>query len=199
MPRAITNRKTWLLRVGRILGKICLPIFFRIESRGRSHLPTGSAFVLLSKHQRWEDIPLLGLATPRPLYYVAKYELFVNPMVGWFLSSLGGVPLNRSRPLESRRSLKRMLDLLQDGAGIVVFPEGTYYAGKMGPGRPGLVRMVLTRMTPPFVPVGIKYSRQRIRTRVQITFGAPFRKQSATPVAEFLDRMMAEIARLSGL
>jgi 1-acyl-sn-glycerol-3-phosphate acyltransferase len=92
-----------------------------------------------------------------------------------------------------------MLELLEDGAGIVVFPEGTYYVGKMGPGRPGLVRMVLTRLTPPFIPVGIGYSRQRIRTRVQITFGAPVRRQAATPVAEFLDRMMAEIARLSGL
>jgi 1-acyl-sn-glycerol-3-phosphate acyltransferase len=92
-----------------------------------------------------------------------------------------------------------MLELLEDGAGIVVFPEGTYYVGKMGPGRPGLVRMVLTRLTPPFIPVGIRYSRQRIRTRVQITFGAPVRRQAATPVAEFLDRMMAEIARLSGL
>jgi len=93
-----------------------------------------------------------------------------------------------------------MLDLLQDGAGVVVFPEGTYYVDKMGPGRPGLVRMVLTRMTPPpFIPVGIRYSRQRIRTRVQITFGAPVRKQAAMPVAEFLDRMMVEIARLSGL
>jgi 1-acyl-sn-glycerol-3-phosphate acyltransferase len=199
MPPAIANRNTWLLRTTRTLSKICLPTFFQIETTGQSHLPIGSAFVLLSKHQRWEDIPLLDLATPRPLYYMAKYELFMNPVVGWFLSSLGGVPLNRSRPLESRRSLKRMLELLQDGAGIVVFPEGTYYVGKMGPGRPGLVRMVLTRMTPLFIPVGIRYSRQRFRTRVQITFGEPVRKQSAMPIAEFLDRMMAEIARLSGL
>ncbi len=199
MPRTMANRKAWLLRVTRMLGKICLPLFFQIETSGRGHLPTGSAFVLLSKHQRWEDIPLLGLATSRPLYYMAKHELFVNPVAGWFLSSLGGVPLNRSRPLESRRSLRRMLELLQDGEGIVVFPEGTYYAGKMGPGRPGLVRMVLTRMTPPFIPVGIRYSRQRVRTRVQICFGPPVRKPAAMPPAEFLKRMMAEIARLSGL
>ena len=195
----MANRKAWLLHATKMLGRTCLPMFFQIETSGRSHLPTGSAFVLLSKHQRWEDIPLLGLSTPRPLYYMAKYELFRNPAVGWFLSSLGGVPLNRSRPLESRRSLRRMLELLQDGEGIVVFPEGTYHAGKMGLGRPGLVRMVLTRMTPLFVPVGIVYSRQGIRTRVRITFGRPVCKQAAMPVTEFLDRMMAEIARLSGL
>jgi 1-acyl-sn-glycerol-3-phosphate acyltransferase len=176
-----------------------LPLFFRIEIDGQAHLPKGSAFILLAKHQRWEDIPLLGLATPRPLYYMAKYELFLNPAAGWFLSSLGGVPLNRSRPVESRRSLRRMLELLRGGEGMVVFPEGTYYVGTMGPGQPGLVRLVLTRMTPPFVPVGIRYSRQRVRTRVQIIFGAPVRKQAAMPVAEFLDQMMAEIARLSGL
>ena len=199
MSRMIANRRPWVLRVTKALGRVCMPLFFQIETRGQAHLPRGSAFVLLAKHQRWEDIPLLGLATPRPLYYMAKYELFLNPAAGWFLSSLGGVPLNRSRPVESRRSLKRMLELLRDGEGIVIFPEGTYYVDTMGPGQPGLVRLVLTRMTPPFVPVGIRYSRQRIRTRVQIIFGAPVRKEAATPATEFLDHMMAEIARLSGL
>jgi 1-acyl-sn-glycerol-3-phosphate acyltransferase len=92
-----------------------------------------------------------------------------------------------------------MLELLQDGEGIVVFPEGTYHVGKMGPGRPGLVRMVLTRMAPPFVPVGIAYARRGLRIRVRIAFGRPVCRQAAMPVTEFLDRMMAEIARLSGL
>ena len=76
--------------------------FFRLNITGKENLPRKSAFVLLPKHQRWEDIPLLGLSTPRPLYYLAKHELFKNALGNWFFRGLGGVPLNRERPLESR-------------------------------------------------------------------------------------------------
>ena len=95
--------------------------FFRLETDGIENLPQKSAFILLAKHQRWEDIPLLSLATPIPLYYVAKYDLFKNPISNWFLRSLGGIPLNRQRPLESRRSLQAIIGFLKKGEGVVVF------------------------------------------------------------------------------
>ena len=73
--------------------------FFRLDVLGLDHLPRDSAFILLCKHQRWEDIPLLGLASPRPLYFIAKYELFKSRLGSRFFGSLGGIPLNRQRPL----------------------------------------------------------------------------------------------------
>jgi 1-acyl-sn-glycerol-3-phosphate acyltransferase len=128
---------------------------FRIEIEGLKNLPRDSAFILLSKHQRWEDIPLLSLATPRPLYYIAKYELFKNALSNRFFSSLGGIPLNRQRPLESRRFLQTTIQLLEKGEGVVIFPEGTYYHNKMGPGQTGMVRCGRSRLKLPFIPVGI--------------------------------------------
>ena len=164
------DRKEWAVRVLRLAGRACLAPFFRVRVRGVERVPEDSAFVLLVKHQRWEDIPLLGLSVSQPLFYVAKAELFRTPPFGWFLASLGGIPLNRQRPLESRRFLKRMIEHLQGGEGVVVFPEGTYYRDCMGPGRVGLVRMVLSRTAPPFVPVGVRY-RRGLRTSVVIRFG----------------------------
>jgi 1-acyl-sn-glycerol-3-phosphate acyltransferase len=173
-------------------------MFFHMETTGIEHLPRREAFILLPKHQRWEDIPLLSLATPRPLYYVAKSELFCNPLSNWFLSSLGGIPLNRRRPLESRRSLLALICFLREGEGAVVFPEGTYYQKKMGPGQVGVVRLILSRLTIPFIPVGIRYAREGPRIEVRVRFGKAFHADSKTPANTFLDRMMAEIARLSG-
>jgi 1-acyl-sn-glycerol-3-phosphate acyltransferase len=192
------ERKVGAVRVVRLLGGACLGPFFQVDARGVEHLPDASAFVLLAKHQRWEDIPLLGLSVPKPLYYVAKAELFRWAPARWMLSSLGGIPLNRDRPLESRRSLRRIIEHLRGGEGVVIFPEGTYYPGCMGPPRAGLVRMVLSRTSPPFVPVGIRY-RKGIRTGVEIRFGPPMRPESSREVRPFLDRVMSEIARLSGL
>jgi 1-acyl-sn-glycerol-3-phosphate acyltransferase len=153
----------------------------------------------LSKHQRWEDIPLLGLATPRPLYYIAKYELFKNVLSNWFFNSLGGIPINRQRPLESRRFLQATIELLKKGEGFVIFPEGTYYRNKMGPGQSGMVRFVLSRLTLPFIPVGINYATGRWRTRVCIHFGKAFHAEPALPASIFVNRMMKQIAALSGL
>ena len=173
--------------------------FFRLETDGIENLPQKSAFILLPKHQRWEDIPLLSLATPRPLYYVAKYDLFKNPLSNWFLRSLGGIPLNRQRPLESRRSLQAIIGFLKKGEGVVVFPEGTYYRNKMGPAHIGIVRLILSRFSLPFIPVGMNYSGKGARTLARINFGKEFYTDPSAPASLFLDNMMKEIEGLSGL
>lgn len=91
-----------------------------------------------------------------------------------------------------------MLDLLEKGEGIVIFPEGTYYRSRMGPGHVGLIRMILSRSTVPFIPVGINYAAKSARTLVEINFGRPICESSLDRVESFLDQMMKEIARLSG-
>lgn len=197
--KELPARNERFLRFFKILCRILLTPFFRIAAAGLENLPQNHAFILLSKHQRWEDIPLLGLATPRPLYYIAKYELFKNPPSNWFFRSLGGIPLNRQRPLESRRFLQATIALLEKGEGVVIFPEGTYYRKKMGPGQVGMVRFVLSRLALPFIPVGINYSFTGWRIVVRICFGKAFQPDPALPVDAFLNRMMKEIAKLSGL
>ena len=168
---------------------------------GLENLPRDSAFILLSKHQRWEDIPLLGVATPRPIYYIAKYELFKNPLSNRFFSAMGGIPLNRQRPLESRRFLQATIALLEKGEGVVIFPEGTYYRDKMGPGQIGMVKFVLSRLKLPFIPVGINYTTRARQQRVQVRmqFGQALQADPTLPADIFVHRMMKEIAALSGL
>ncbi len=193
------GRNEGFFKLIKILVRVLLWPFFRIEVGGLKNLPRDRAFILLSKHQRWEDIPLLSLATPRPLYYIAKYELFKNALSYRFFSALGGIPLNRQRPLESRRFLQAAIQLLEKGEGIVIFPEGTYYRNKMGPGQTGMVRFVLSRLKLAFIPVGINYANNRWRTRVRINFGKAFHTDPTLSADTFVNRMMKEIAALSGL
>jgi 1-acyl-sn-glycerol-3-phosphate acyltransferase len=197
--QAPAARNEGFFQIFKHLTRILLFPFFHLDALGLKHLPSDSAFILLCKHQRWEDIPLLGLASPRPLYYIAKYELFKNRLGKRFFGSLGGIPLNRQRPLESRRYLRATIQLLKKGEGVVIFPEGTYYRDRMGPGQAGVVKFVLSRLTLPFIPVGIHYTAMRRRTRVRIQFGRALPTDPALPAEEFVDRMMKAIARLSGL
>jgi len=193
------GRKNWAFRITRSTGRIVLSPFFCLKVEGAENIPRKSAFVLLPKHQRWEDIPLVSLASPRFLYYVAKFELFKNPISNWFLKSVGGIPLNRQRPVESRNSLNLVIELLRRGEGIVVFPEGTYYKNGMGPGHSGLVRLILSRLSPLLIPVGVDYSRNGWRTLVRIRFGEASYADPEASASVIIALMMKEIARLSGL
>jgi 1-acyl-sn-glycerol-3-phosphate acyltransferase len=193
------GRNEWISYIIKFLARIILTPFFHIQATGTENLPLNRAFILLVKHQRWEDIPLLSLATPRTLYYIAKYELFKNVLSNWFFNALGGIPINRQRPLESRRFLQATIELLEKGAGVVIFPEGTYNRNKMGPGQTGMVRFVLSRLALPFVPVGINYSSPGGRILVRINFGKPLYANSTLPPDAFVDSRMEKIAQLSGL
>ena len=193
------GRNERAFRIIKLLARVLLKPFFRIEVVGAQNLPADCAFILLAKHQRWVDIPLLGIATPRPLYYIAKYELFENALGSWVCSALGGIPLNRKRPLESRRSLNATIELLEKGAAVVIFPEGTYYRDQMGSGQIGMVRFVLSRLKLPFIPVGINYTTSSWRVLVRIHFGNALHSEPALPLDKFFSHLMAEIAHLSGL
>ena len=193
------SRRESLVFAVKIAARLVLSPFFSLRVEGLDHLPAENGFILLPKHQRWADVPLVALACSRQLYFVAKQELFHPAAAGWFIRGLGGVPLNRSRPLESRASLRAVNGLLCCGAGVVVFPEGTYYPGHVGPGRPGMIRFVCSRNTVPLIPVGVRYRRGGMRTVVRITFGRPITPGAVEEIPLLLDRVMERISALSGL
>lgn len=170
--------------------------FFRMNVMGAHFIPAEEGFILLPKHQCWQDIPLLGIAVGQPLYYVAKYELFRYPLIHWLARSLGGIPLNRERPIQTRWSFRAAVEVLEKGNGLVLFPEGTYFQNSMGSGRSGMMRFILNRVQVPLIPVGIKYTPNRRRQEVRIRFGAPIKFDGSPAV---MDRVMGHIAVLSGL
>lgn len=192
------HNRTLVATVRTAAGLLLKPLF-ELSVTGTENLPRAEGFVLLPKHQRWEDIPLLGLAFPWPLFYVAKQELFACPASDWFFRSLGGIPLHRRHLLKSRACLRALVQLLEQGEGIVIFPEGTYFENRMGPARTGLIRFIRARLPEvPYVPVGVRYRAAGCGWRVAIVFGRPVRA-GAAHIEAFAARMMDEIARLSDM
>ncbi|MFZ5572311.1 MAG: lysophospholipid acyltransferase family protein [Thermodesulfobacteriota bacterium] len=191
--------KLRLHRIAAILLRIGFLPFFTVRISGREYLPPRGGYILLPKHQRWEDIPMMALTATRPLYFIAKMELFRFPWPARLMTFLGGIPLDRENPMRSRNSLKTALAVLKRGEPLVIFPEGTYFINRMGPGREGMVRFILSRSGNTFVPVGIHYRRNGLRTDVDIRIGRPVATRPTREARAFLDDMMTEIARLSGL
>jgi len=139
------NSGIWpgLYRLCRFAARQTFQRLYRLQVEGLEFMPSEGPVILCPKHQRWEDIPVVGLAWPRPLYYIAKAELFRYPVVRELLRALGGVPVNRGSPWTTLSSFRLLVPLLKQRAHIVVFPEGTYVRGQVGPGKPGLLQWLL--------------------------------------------------------
>jgi 1-acyl-sn-glycerol-3-phosphate acyltransferase len=175
-----------------------------VEVKGLEHLPPSGPAIICPKHQRWEDILAVGVALPPPLYYIAKAELFVTPLQREFLRALGGVPVDRRNPRATLSSFRQILPLLHHKAYIVLFPEGTYFRGRMGPGKHRLVQMILrlqerNGLQPlPFVPVGLSYesSLRSSGWSVTVRVGTPLSAPGAKQAEALTQAIMEKIARL---
>ncbi len=194
-----------LYYLGRWLCHQTVGRYFFLRVRGLEHLPACGPAIICPKHQRWEDIPLIGMALPPPLHYIAKVELFLYPVIRELLGAWGGVPVDRQHPRATLSSFKRLVPLLQQGAFIVLFPEGTYFQGRVGPGKHRLLQLLLKLQGQdglgllPFVPVGVSYQPRAGGCDVEVSLGPPWRVRDPKQAPVLTAALMAQIARLSGL
>lgn len=152
-------------------------VYFRLDRIGREHVPTDGPIIFASNHRSFLDPFIIGSMTKRPLYYVAKMELFQKPLQGWFLNSLGAIPVARGESDEEL--LKTVRALLDRGDSLVIFPEGTRVRpGALGRPKRGVGRFALETGVPivPIALIGTEDVRKgwRIRPRkVSIRAGDP--------------------------
>jgi 1-acyl-sn-glycerol-3-phosphate acyltransferase len=191
-------------RLGRWLTRQTIGRIFSLRVEGLEHLPARGPAIICPKHQRWEDIPVVGMALPPPPHYIAKVELFQTPVVRELLGAWGGVPVDRQNPRATLSSFRRLLPLLTRGAYLVVFPEGTYVAGRVGPGKHRLIQLLLKLQGQeglgflPFVPVGVAYEPRGRGYAVHVKLGPPLIAPGPRQAQTLTDALMKQIARLSG-
>lgn len=137
------------------------PLPFWLSGRpvllGRENVPREGACILAATHTSYYDVPLLVYHTPRMLDFVSVVELFRNPILAWFYGSMNAFPLDRSRA--DPKTVRVVLDRLERGRAILIFPEGgirteEQSALRTGKIRPGLGR--IARMAGvPIIPVAV--------------------------------------------
>ncbi len=68
-------------------------LYFRLSRIGRENIPATGPIIFASNHRSFLDPFIVGVLNRRPVYYVAKSEIFKNRFVAWFVSSLGAFPV----------------------------------------------------------------------------------------------------------
>lgn len=173
-------------------------IYFRMERIGREHVPHDGPVIFASNHRSFLDPFVIGTVARRPLYYVAKKELFGHRVQAWFLNSLGAIPVDRGQSDEEMLQTARAI--LDRGDSLVIFPEGTRIRpGALGRPKRGVGRMALETGAPvvPIALIGTEDVRRGWRIyprKIRIRAGSPLVfPQTDNPSPELADEVTSRI------
>jgi glycerol-3-phosphate dehydrogenase (NAD(P)+) len=178
-------------------------LYFRLSRIGREHIPQSGPVIFASNHRSFLDPFAIGLCSRRPLYYVAKQEIFgYHRVLAWFLNALGAFPVKRGAAdadmLETARAI------LERGDCVLIFPEGTRTRpGSLGRPKRGVGRLALETGAPvvPVAVIGTEAVRQGWRIRphkIRVRIGRPLtfpKVEQASPLlaAAVTDRIWPNV------
>ena len=101
----------------------------------------------------YADPPLLVAGFPRPVYLLAKRELFANPLMAHLMRGFQAYPVDRSTM--TLGAVRQALDLLARDRAVVVFPEGRRSKNhSLQEGLNGAAYLAI-KSGAPIIPVGI--------------------------------------------
>lgn len=98
----------------------------KLKVMGLEKLDPNRQYVFMVNHQSNVDIPILVQSLPRyQLRWIAKKQLLWVPFFGWAMWATKHITVDRAKPIDAVRSLRRAKERIAAGISVVVFPEGT--------------------------------------------------------------------------
>lgn len=199
--------------LGYLFVKPTLTLLLRPKVEGRGRIPRRGGCILVSNHESAIDPFVLGLASHRAIRFLAKAELYRIWIVRVFMRAFGTVAIDRGEA--DRNALAAARDLVQRGALLALFPQGTCLPYRHRPFKRGAARLALETGVP-VVPVALvntekvlppKRFRPRL-ARVRILIGEPIRvepvprghalRAATAQLTEQLEHAVAELRRPYG-
>lgn len=127
----------------------------RVHVEGLEHVNPGQPTIYCVNHQSAMDIPVLFVNLPAQFRFVAKRSLFRLPFLGWHLRRSGHIPVDRDRPHEAMRSMKKVAQEIREGKSVLLFPEGhRSRTGQLQPFKAGSFYIAILAGVP-IVPITI--------------------------------------------
>ncbi|MBL0058890.1 MAG: 1-acyl-sn-glycerol-3-phosphate acyltransferase [Elusimicrobia bacterium] len=199
--RFVLDRGGWrgllargLFWIGHTLFRVSFSILWRLRVVGREQVPRQGALLFAANHASFADPPLVGSSVPRPIYFMAKEELFQVPLFGWLIHQVNAFPIRRKEgDVGAFRTAQR---ILAAGGAMIIFPEGKRQRlGVFGRPKSG-VGLLAIKTGVPVVPVYVHDTHRLLRfPRLTVVFGAPL---TAVPgeTPEILSRRIMDAIRL---
>ncbi len=189
-------------RLGWVIALGLARLLWNFRGLWSERIPNRGPVVIACNHvSNWDPI-LVAVGCRREVHFLAKEELFHNPLLGRLISALNALPLRRGAV--DRRALRLAAGVLEEGGALVMFPEGTRSRnGSIGSGKPGVGYLACASRAP-VVPAYISRSQPvarafRTRTRIRVAYGEPIESeglQGREAHSRLTERVMDSIRRL---
>lgn len=156
-------------------------------------LPKG-AYILVGPHRTWFDPIYYALAaSPRKFSFMAKEELFKNPIIRFILKHSNAFPVNRAHPGPS--AIKTPVKTLKKGElSLIMFPSGTRHSAQLKGGALVIAKMSSVPLVPTVYQGPLTFKRLFTRKPVTVRFGRPIyidrRQKLDKPAMAALDNQM---------
>jgi len=179
-------------------GRFLFTFFMELDVSGLEHLPAQGAVILAANHVTNFDVFPVQFALPRPIFFMAKANLFKFLPMDLLLRNLGAFPVNRGE--KDAWAMRHAAQVLNHGQALGMFPEGTRSTGRgLAVAKTGTARLALEANCP-ILPVAITGSDQFFkrfarRARVRVVILPPlFPEPGENPLA-LTDRLMFTLAQ----
>lgn len=160
----------WLYGFARAAIGVAFRLVYRLKVEGIGNIPTDGGVIICGNHFHAFDPMIVGVTMPRPVRYMAKQELFTNPLFGWVIRGMGAFPVKRGAP--DRAALKQSIEVLESGGAFGIFPEGTRNkTGKLRKAEPGTAYLAL-KSGATVVPVGVTAT-YKLFSEIRVRYGPP--------------------------
>ena len=179
-----------------IVFRLFFYIVFRTRVYGCENIPAEGAVILAANHASNIDPPLMASLIDRPVSYMAKIELFENPIFGAAIRRCHAFPVKRGE--SDRGAIKTAVTVLKEGRVLGLFPEGTRSkTGELQKAEAG-VALIAAMTGATIVPVAILnthriFSNGGLIPQLRIMYGEPITFDGDRKSKEALDAFSAEI------
>jgi len=179
----------WVLRFASF---VVLAPLYRYRAWGTQHYPKRGPVLIVASHQSYLDPLLVGMCTAnRPIFHLARDTLFRNRVFGRAIGALQALPVQRGTG--DLKAMRQCIDVLKQGAPLLVFPEGTRTSdGSVQPFKPGTMLLV-RRAKPKVIPVAIEgpfefwpkgKALPKLSGRIGVMFGEPIEAEALTAMGD---------------
>lgn len=143
-----------------------------LKVENKEALPEGT-YVLVGPHRTWWDPIFFALAaSPRKFTFMAKKELFKNPILRFILTHANAFPVNRTNPGPS--AIKTPVKALRSKElSLIMFPTGSRYSSELKGGAVVIAKMARVPLVPAVYQGPLKFSDVLKRKKITIRFGEP--------------------------
>jgi 1-acyl-sn-glycerol-3-phosphate acyltransferase len=167
---------------------------YNVELLGVEQIPSSGPAILVANHESLFDPWILALATPRPVRYMAKSELWKHRVIGAVMESFGAFPVERGAG--DAAAMSRAAQLLGQGQVLGLFPQGTSKLRSPRRYHRGAARLALTTGAP-LVPVTLIGTRGKPwpwrHPQARVIVGEPIEVEPGRPTVTAARELTAQL------